>query len=105
MRQFLENNRGIKPRERGAADIVAYVDAAEPELRRLPQRVDREYLALIPGTRVRHHFGAGELARRFLKGQLFFTERKIHSSPTGHDCDSGDNPPQLIAILAVAQRI
>jgi hypothetical protein len=51
---------------------------------------------------MRHHFDAGEVPRRFLKGQLFFTERKIHPSPIGHDCESRGNPPQLLAILAVA---
>ena len=37
LRQFLEDDRGVEPRQRRAADIVLHVDAAEAERRRLAQ--------------------------------------------------------------------
>ena len=42
LRQLLEDDRRVEPRERRAADILLHVDAAEAERRRLAQRVDRE---------------------------------------------------------------
>ena len=68
--QFLEDDGGIEPRQSRAADIVLHIDAAEAERGGLAQRLDREYLALVPVARVRHHLVARELPGGGLKGAL-----------------------------------
>jgi hypothetical protein len=102
LRQFLEYDGRIEPRERGAADVIAHINAAKSELRRLPQRVDRKDLALIPRACVRHHFGAGKIPRGLLKSLLFFAERKIHGHPTGCRHNDRSNSTQPASIPAVA---
>ena len=69
-------------RQRGAADIVLDVDAAEAERRRLAQGRRPERSRPRP---IRAACGiisvAGEVARRLLKGALFFAELEIHPCP------------------------
>ena len=79
LRQFLEDDGGVEPRQRRAADIVLHVDAAEAERRGLPQLGDREDLALVPGARIRRHLVAGELPRGRLEGALVLGEFEIHA--------------------------
>ena len=81
MRQLLEDQRGVEPRQRRAADVFLDVNAAEAERRRLAQRLDREGLVLVPVARMRHHFVARELPRGRLEGALFFGEGKVHGAP------------------------
>ena len=69
---------GVEPRQRAAADVVLYVDAAEAQRRGLAQLRDRECLVLVPGPRLRRHLVAGELPRGRLKGALVFGQLKIH---------------------------
>ena len=78
MRQLLEDQRGVEPCQRRAADVLLDVDPAEAERRRLAQRFDREDLALVPVARMRHHFIPRELPRGRLKCPLFFGEIEIH---------------------------
>ena len=78
LRQLLEDDGGVEPRQRRAADIVLHIDAAEAERRRLAQRLDREGRVLVPVARIRHHLVAGELPRGGLEGALVFGEFEIH---------------------------
>ena len=83
LRQFLEDERGVEPGQRRAADVFLDVNAAEAERRRLAQRLDREDLALVPVARMRHHLVARELPRGGLKRPLFFGEVEIHVCHSG----------------------
>ncbi len=78
MRQFLEDQRGIEPGERRAADVLLHVDAAEAERRRLAQRLDRKGFVLVPVARMRHQRVAGELPSGRLEGVLLLGEVEIH---------------------------
>ena len=78
MRQLLEDERGVEPGQRRAADVFLDVNAAEAERRRLAQRLDRKGLVLVPVARMRHHLVAGELPRGRLEGALFFGEGEVH---------------------------
>ena len=78
LRQFLENECGVEPGQRRAADVFLDGDAAEAERRRLAQRLDRENLTFVPVARMRHHLLARELPRGRLEGALFFGEGEIH---------------------------
>ena len=78
LRQFLEDDGGVEPRQIRAADIVLHIDAAEAERGRLAQRLDRKRLVLVPVARMRHHLVAGELPRGGLKGALVLGELEIH---------------------------
>jgi hypothetical protein len=78
LRQLLEDQRGVEPGQRRAADVFLHVNAAEAERRRLAQCLDREHFALVPVARMRHHFVTRELPRGGLKGVLLFGEVEIH---------------------------
>ncbi len=82
LRQFLEDERGIEPRQRRAAVVGAHIDAAEAERRRVPQRIRREELVLVPLAGKGHHLVAREGAGGILNGALLFGEVEVHiSSP------------------------
>ncbi len=89
LRQFLEDQRGVEPAERRAADVLLHVDAAEAERGRLAQRLDREHFALVPVARVRHHLVARERARGGLEGALLFGEGKVHPQRVTPGLDPG----------------
>ncbi len=78
LRQLLEDQRGVEPCQRRAADVLLDVNAAEAERRRPAQRFDREDFALVPVARMRHHFIPRKLPRGRLKCPLFFGEIEIH---------------------------
>ncbi len=82
MRQFLEDQRGVEPGQRRAADVILHINASEAERCGLAQRVDRENLILIPVARVRHHVLASEKPRGCRKSALVLGEFEIHRSPT-----------------------
>ena len=65
LRQLLEDDRGVEPRQRRAADVVLHVDAAEAERRRLAQRLDRKGRVLVPVPRMRHHLARARTAARW----------------------------------------
>ena len=92
LRQFLEDQRGVEPRQRRAADVVLHIDAAEAERGGLAQRLDRENLVLVPVARVRHHLVARELPRGGLKRALLLGEFEIHGSPACPTRISKRNP-------------
>ena len=54
----------------GAADIVADIDAAHAERRRLAHHLDREMLLLVPAHRVRRDLLRGELPRHVANRDL-----------------------------------
>ena len=80
LRQLLEDDGGVEPRQSRAADVVLHIDAAEAERRGLAQRLDREGLVLVPVARMRHHLVAGELPRGGLEGALVFGQLEIHGT-------------------------
>src|SRR5207237_3422990 len=58
--------------------ILAHIDGAESERRRLAQRFDRENLAFVPAARERHHLLAGERARNGSECALLLAKIEIH---------------------------
>ena len=48
LRQFLKDDGGIEPRQAGAAHVLAHIEAAEAERRRLAQRFGGKSLVLVP---------------------------------------------------------
>ena len=80
LRQFLEDERGIEPRQRRAADVGAHVDAAEAERGGPAKRLDREDLVLVPLAGKRHHLVAREGAGGVLDGALFLGEVEVHAA-------------------------
>ncbi len=78
LRQLLVDQGGIERGERGAADVLLDVHAAEAEGRRLAQGIDRKDLLLVPIGRVRHHLFARKRARRLLKRPLLLAEIEVH---------------------------
>ena len=81
LRQFLEDDRGIEPRQRRAADIVARHrcrrSRAPPPARKVSTG---KCLVLVPFARMRHHLAAGEIARGGLEGALLLGEIEIHQA-------------------------
>ena len=77
-RQRLEDQRRIKPGQRRAADVVADVDAADAELRRLAHHIDRKMLLLVPADRMRRDFLRGELPRHVANRNLVLVESELH---------------------------
>src|SRR2546430_1476089 len=59
--QFLEDQRGIEPREAAAAELIPDIDPGKAERRRLAQSLDRKFLPCVPARRVWEPFVAGEL--------------------------------------------
>src|SRR5207244_3335023 len=55
--ELLEDDGGIEPGERRAADVVLDINAAEPQGGGFAQRLDRKSLALVPLPGKRHHGG------------------------------------------------
>ena len=78
LRQFLEDDGGVEPRQAAAADVVLHIDAAETQRRGLAQLGHRERRILVPIARIRHHGLAGELPRGGLEGALVFGKLEIH---------------------------
>ena len=56
LRQRLEDQRCVEPRQGRAADVVADIDAANAERRGLAHHLDREMLLLVPADRMRRDF-------------------------------------------------
>ncbi len=79
LRQLLEDQNRIEPRERRAAVVGAHIDAAEAERSRRAQRIRGEDLFLVPLAGKRHHLVAREGARRVLDGALLFAEVEVHA--------------------------
>src|SRR5262249_60154257 len=80
LRQLLEEQDGVEARQRGAADVGAHIDAAEPERSGATQRVGRKDLVLVPLTGERHHLVAREGAGGVLDGALLLGEVEIHGA-------------------------
>ena len=78
LRQLLENQRGIEPGQRRAADVLLDGDAAEAERGRLAQGLHGEGFVFVPVARVRSHLLAREGPRGRLEGPLLGGEREIH---------------------------
>jgi len=78
LRQLLEDDGGVEPRQAAAVDVVLDIDAAETERRSLAQLGHRERRILVPVSRLRRHGFAGELPRGGLERALVFGEIKIH---------------------------
>ena len=79
-RQRLEDQRRVEPRQRRAADIVADVDAADAERRRLAHGVHREGLVLVPLQRERRDALGGEGARHVANRDLVLGQGKLHDA-------------------------
>ena len=78
LRQRLEDQRGVEPRQRRAADVVADIDAAHAELGRLAHHVDRKMLLLVPAERMRRDFFRGEFPRHIANRNLVLVESEMH---------------------------
>jgi hypothetical protein len=78
LRQFLEDESRIEPRQSGAPDILSHVDGRKTERRGLAQWLDRENLFLVPLARKGHHLLACKGSRQGLKSTLFLVELEIH---------------------------
>ena len=78
-RQLLHDQRRIEPRQARAADIVAHIDAAEAQRRRLAQHLLGEDLLGIPPRGLRQHAFGRELPCRIAEGLLVLGEREIHA--------------------------
>src|SRR5207302_10667985 len=61
-----------------AAKLLADINAGKAQLRRPPQRLDRELGACIPAGGVRQPLLTGKLPRRLLKRPLFIRKLEIH---------------------------
>ena len=103
LRQFLEDERGVEPRQRRAADIFLHIDAAEAERRGLAQRFDRENLVFVPVARMRHHFVARECRAVGLEGALVFGEVEIHVRP--REVNAPANATAYFAEVPVKHRL
>jgi hypothetical protein len=97
--ELLEDDRGVQPAKRRAADVLLDVEAAEAELRALTHHVDREVALGVPAGRVRGELGGGEGARCVLDGALVFGEVEIHA---GRSQRGG--PALSIVTLGLAHR-
>ena len=62
----------------GAADVVADIDAADAEARRLAHHVDRKMLLLVPAHRMRRDFLRGEFPRHIANRNLVLVESELH---------------------------
>jgi len=82
LRQFLEDDCGIEPGQRRAADVVTHGDGAEAERRRLAQCVDRKDFAFVPFARERHHLLAREGAGDGGKRALLLGKIEVHPALT-----------------------
>ena len=81
LRQRLEDQRRVEPRQRRAADIVADIDAADAELGRLAHHIDRKMLLLVPADRMRRDFFRGKIPRHIANRNLVLVESELHSVP------------------------
>ena len=63
--------------KRGAADIVADIDAAEPQRPGLADHIRGEMLALVPIQRVRRHARRGEGFGHVSDGELILGELEL----------------------------
>ena len=81
VRQRLEDQRGVEPRQRRAADVVADVDAAHAERGRLAHHVDREMLLLVPAQRMRRDLFRGEFPRHVANRDLVLVESEACICP------------------------
>src|SRR5579883_2442831 len=79
--ELLEDQRGVKPLQPAAADILAHIDAGKAERRRSAQGVDREKTLLIPTCGMRQEFALRKVARHFLDRALLLAQLEIHASP------------------------
>ena len=63
VRQRLEDQRRVEPRQPRAADVLPDIDAAEAEAGRLAQHVDREMLLLVPAHGMRRELVSAAKSR------------------------------------------
>ena len=77
-RQRLEDQRRVEPRQAGAADILADVDAAHAERRGLAHHVDRKMLVLVPAQRVRRDLLRRKRQRHVANRDLILVESELH---------------------------
>lgn len=74
----LEDEDAVAAAEPGPAVLLADVDAAEPEVRRLADHVQRKVLVLVPGDGVRAELLLGEVEGDRGEGELIGGEREGH---------------------------
>ncbi len=79
--ELLEDDGGIEPGERRAADVVLDINAAEPQGGGFAQRLDRKSLALVPLPGKRHHVLARKRACHRLECALLLGKLEIHAAP------------------------
>ncbi len=94
--QFLEQDRGIDAAEPAAAEFFANIDRGKAQRRGPPQRLDREFLALVPARGLRQPFLAGKYPRGLLKRPLFVGKRKIHGANIAAADYPATNPGCLV---------
>src|SRR5262249_3931529 len=80
LRQRLEDQRGVEARQRGAANVVANIDPADPQLGCLAHHVDGEMLLLVPAHRMRRDPFRGEIPRHLANRNLVLVERELHAA-------------------------
>ncbi len=71
LRQLLEYQRRVEPRQLRAAHVLAHIEAAEAERGGLAHAFDREDVLLVPLARMGRHFRLRELARGVADRALF----------------------------------
>src|SRR5207237_8040234 len=76
--KLLEDDSRVDPAEPAAAELVADIDAGEPQLRRAAQRRDREFAALVPPGRLRQPLLTRKRPRRLSKRPLLVRQIEIH---------------------------
>ena len=79
-----KDQRGIKAGEARATDIIAHINAAHAERRRLLQHIDGKVLLLIPFNRLGGELFTREIPRHIADGFLLFVESKQAGGRIGH---------------------
>ena len=81
LRQGLENQRGIKARQRRAANILTHIDAGKTERGGLSHRFDGEHRIAIPSGGMRRKFVGSKTPRDILECLLLFGQLEVHLCP------------------------
>jgi hypothetical protein len=95
LRQGLEDQRGVEPRQRRAADVVLDIDAAHAELGGFTHHIDREMLFLVPAQRMGRDFFRGEFPRHIANRNLVLVESEMHLGYDAVNSSSGSRTPHL----------
>jgi len=80
LRQRLEDQRRVKPRQRRPADIVADVHTADAERGRLAHHIDGKMLLLIPPDCMWRDFFRGKIPRHVANRNLVLVESELTHS-------------------------